>query len=330
MPEIIGPKNGLREVLLSHEPKQPQLVNTITEDAPIVGGDVLFMPASHNIINKYEKAREVQGPKRVDLDAPLKLMNVVTDLKETKLFKIAGLLELPVDRIESATPEWMAQWMARKLPLTLQAGMADIERSYLYDILLASCLESPGRTKNMNASASGNNYLSILGCVYDEGNNCGLYNANRANPMGGAAGAGNGEQQQSSFFRIDVKWNGGRGDLSNGASGYAWDVSAMLGFQQANEKKEAAIVNIDEDHFPTYLDLIEFARKLRGQNVARKHIFMSPTTAGIIISKYSNTNSNNSLITVGPDGRLRILGIPVTESENFITDEEAIPAGNIA
>lgn len=330
MPEIIGPKNGLRDVILAHEPKQQQLVNTITENAPIIGNDILFMPASHNIINKYEKAREVQGPKRVDLDAPLKLMNIVTDLKETKLFKIAGLLELPEDRIEAATEDWVAQWMARKLPIILQAGMSDIERSYLYDSLLATCLESPGRTINMNNAASGANYFSIMGCVYDEGQNCGLYNPNRTNAQGGAAGAGNGEQQQSTFFRMNVKWGGGRGDLSNGATGFAWDVSAMLGYQHANEKKLAAIVNIDEDHFPTYKQIIEFARMLKGQNVVRKHIYMPPTVSNIIISKYSNTDSNNSLITVGPDGRLRILGIAVTESENFVSGEDAIPAGKIA
>ena len=330
MAEITGPKNGMREVILAHEPKQNAFVNTITEDAPIVGNDIVFMPASHNIVNKYEKARETVGPKRVDLDAPLQLLSVLSDLKETKLFKIAGKLELPLDRIEAATPQWVAQWMARKLPIALQAGMANIEQSYLYDILLASCLENAGRTTNMNNAATGNGFYSILGCAYDEGNNCGLYNPNRMNPQGGAQGAGDGEQGQSTFFRIQAKWNGGLGDLSNGASGYAWDVSAMLGFQQANERKEAAIVNIDEDHFPTYLQLIQFARKIKGQNIERKHIFMSPAVADMVISKYSNTNSNNALITVGGDGSLRIAGIRVTESENFINGEDAIPASAIA
>lgn len=329
MPEIIGPKNGMRDVILSHEPKQEVFVNTITEDAPIVGNDVLFMPASNNIINKYEKARDVQGPKRVDLDAPLHLLSVASDLLETKLFKIAGALELPQDQIEAATPEWLATWMSRKLPIVLQEGMANIEYSYLYDILLASCLSAPGRTINADPSASGKGYYSILGCAYDEGQNCGLYNANRANPMGGQVGAGDGETAQQTFFRIQALYNGGLGKLSNGASGYTWDISAMLGFQQANEKKERAIVNISPDKFPTYEELIQFARSIKGNN-ARKHIYMSPTVANIIISKYSNTNSNNSLITVDQTGRLRIVGIPVTESDNFIDGEEAIPAGAIA
>ena len=288
------------------------------------------MPASNNIINKYEKARDVQGPKRVDLDAPLQLLSVVSDLLETKLFKIAGLLELPQDRIEAATRGWVAQWMSRKLPIALQKGMANIEYSYLYDILLASCLATPGRTINANPNATGTGkYYTILGCAYDEGQNCGLYNPNRANPLGGQAGAGNGENQQQTFFRIQAMWNGGMGKLSNGASGYSWDVSAMLGFQQANEKKERAIVNIDEEHFPTYLQLVQFARSIKGNN-ARKHIYMAPAVADMIISKYSNTNSNNALITVDQNGRLRIVGIPVTESDNFIDGEDAIPAEAIA
>lgn len=329
MPDIIGPKNGMREVILSHEPKQEVFVNTITEDAPIIGNDILFMPASNNIVNKYEKARDVQGPKRVDLDAPLQLLSVVSDLLETKLFKIAGALELPQDRIEAATPQWVAQWMSRKLPIALQEGMANIEYSYLYDILLASCLATPGRTINANPSATGTGYYTILGCAYDEGQNCGLYNPNRQNAMGGQQGAGNGDAAQQTFFRIQALWNGGLGKLSNGASGYSWDVSAMLGFQQANEKKERAIVNIDEDHFPTYLELIQFARSIKGNN-ARKHIYMSPAVADLIISKYSNTNSNNALITVDQEARLRIAGIPVTESDNFIDGEDAIPADAIA
>lgn len=330
MPDIIGPKNGMREVILSHEPKQEVFVNTITEDAPIIGNDILFMPASNNIVNKYEKARDVQGPKRVDLDAPLQLLSVVSDLLETKLFKIAGALELPQDRIEAATPQWVAQWMSRKLPIALQEGMANIEYSYLYDILLASCLATPGRTINANPSATGTGkYYTILGCAYDEGQNCGLYNPNRQNAMGGQQGAGNGDAAQQTFFRIQALWNGGLGKLSNGASGYSWDVSAMLGFQQANEKKERAIVNIDEEHFPTYLELIQFARSIKGNN-ARKHIYMSPAVADLIISKYSNTNSNNALITVDQEARLRIAGIPVTESDNFIDGEDAIPADAIA
>lgn len=330
MPDIIGPKNGMRDVILSHEPKQEVFVNTITEDSPIIGNDILFMPASNNIINKYEKAREVQGPKRVDLDAPLQLLSVVSDLLETKLFKIGGLLELPLDQIESATTGWMAQWMSRKLPIVLQKGMANIEYSYLYDILLASCLATPGRTINATPGATGTGkYYTILGCAYDEGQNCGLYNPNRQNPMGGQPGAGNGETTRQTFFRIQTLWNNGIGKLSNGASGYSWDVSAMLGFQQANEKKERAIVNIDPANFPTYEQLIQFARSIKGNN-ARKHIYMSPAVADIVISKYSNTNSNNSLITVDPTGRLRIVGIPVTESDNFIDGEDAIPADAIA
>lgn len=103
----------------------------------------------------------------------------------------------------------------------------------------------------------------------------------------------------------------------------------MLGFQQANEKKERAIVNIDEEHFPTYLELIQFARSIKGNN-ARKHIYMAPAVADLIISKYSNTNSNNALITVDQEARLRIAGIPVTESDNFIDGEDAIPAEAIA
>jgi len=326
-------KNGMREVILSQEPKQAEFVNTITEDAPIVGNDVLFQAASNNIVNKYEKAREVVAPKRTDLDAPLQLLSLVSDLKETKLFKIAGLLELPQDQIEAATPQWVAQWMARKLPVILQAGMGNIEQSYLYDTLLANCLANAGRTINMNVAASGNNYFSILGCCYDAGQNVGLYNANRTNPTGGAAGAGDGDTPQQTFFRMQAMWNGGLGKLSNGASGYSWDVSAMLGFQMANEKKFKAIVNIDESHFPTYQQLIEFARDIRGNN-ARKHIYMSRTIADKILSLYtraSGDNSFSSLIVVDQNGRIRICGIPVTESDNFLNgSEKAIPTSAIA
>ena len=326
-------KNGLREVIMDQEPKQEQLVNTITEDAPIIGGDVLFQAASNNIVNKYEKARDVVAPKRTDLDAPLELLSIVTDLKETKLFKIAGKLELPEDQIEAANAGWVSRWMARKLPIILQAGMCNIEQSYLYDILLASCLENPGRVKNMNESASGNNYFSILGCAYDMGQNVGLYNANRTNPQGGEAGAGEDGGASRTFFRIKAKWNGGLGDLSNGASGYAWDVSAMLGFQQANERKMAAIVNIDEDHFPSYAELIAFARSIRGGNT-RKHIFMSRSVADIILSKdprNSGEDSTAQLITVDQNARIRICGVPVTESDNFLDGSEpAIPKKAIA
>lgn len=306
-------KNNMYEVAVALAPKQSQLIDYLVEDAVIVK-EIPFQAATHGIKNVFERVKDVTGPTLVDLDAPLPLVTALTELGETPLFKIGGKLEIGKDKAEAMHGK--EEYLRNRLPAILKLAGASLDKAIYYDVMLKRAMEMK-RVKSCTTSVtdtSEKKYYSMVAIRWSAGENCGLYNNNRTN--GSAEG---------SFFTMDNLWGGQLGTLSGGETGWAIDVTSMIGLQIENPKYIMGFVNITEDNLPSYADLIGIANGVRG-NGANARIYASPELADILASKYSRAagdNSFSSLVTVDTDGNVRIKGIPVVGDYNILAGTEA-------
>lgn len=302
-------KNNMYEVAVALAPKQTQLIDYLTEDA-VITREIPFQSATHGIKNVFEKVKDVKGPTLVDLDAPLPMVTAITELGSTPLFKLGGTLEMGKDKVEALGGK--EAYLRSKLPPILRLAGSSLDKSIYYDVLLKKAIEYKKATAVVS-SPSGSNYFSIVAIRWAAGETCGLYNNNRQN--GSAEGA---------FFTQDTLWGGNLGRLSNGETGWATDITAMIGVQIENPKYVKAFVNIDESHLPTYQQLIGIANEIRG-NVSNSRIYMNPSLIDLIAANYSRAageSSYSSLIVVDTDGNMRIKGIPVVGDYNILNGTE--------
>lgn len=313
-------KNSMYEVAVGLAKKQTMLIDYFSEDAVLTAQEIPMQAATHGLKNVFEKVKDVKGPKIVDLDAPMPLITAVTELGETPLFKIGGTIELPKDKVEAMGGK--NRYLSSKIPSILRLAGAQLDAAVYYDVLLRKAIEF-GKVINADpsATASKKQYFSLVAVHWADGVNTGLFNDNRDN---------NG--QNGSFFEQVALWNGGLGRLSDGATGWAVDLTAMLGFQIENPKFITAIVNIDADHLPSYDTLIGISNRIRG-NASNSRVYANPVLIDMIAGQYSRSggdSSYSSLITVDSDGNVRIKGIPVVADYNILEGEEpGIPAAEL-
>lgn len=312
-------KNSMYEVAVALAKKQTTQIDTFSEDAVLVSREIPFQAATHGIKNVFERVKDVTAPAIVDLDSPMPLVTAVTELGETPLFKIGGTIEMPKDKVEAMGGK--TAYLASKLPAILKLAGAQLDKAVYYDVLLRKALQF-GKVINAksSATASQKQYYSLVAIHWANGENVGLYNNNRDNG------------QEGTFFAQNPLWGGNLGKLSDGATGWAVDLTAMLGFQIENHKYIDAIVNIDADNLPSYEQLISIPNRIRG-NANNSRIYANPTLIDLISAKYSRASgegSYSSLITVDADGNVRIKGIPVIGDYNILEGTEpGIPANQI-
>lgn len=305
-------KNNMYEVAVALAPKQQKLIDSLTEEAVIIK-EMPFQAATHGIKNVFERVKDVKGPTIVDLDSPLPLVTALTELGETPLFKIGGTLEMGKDKVEAMKGK--EEYLRRKLPAILRMAGSSLDKAMYYDVFIKKAIEFK---KAVSATASVSNaeekkYFSLAAVHWADGENCGLFNDNRQNGT-----------QEGAFFAQDPLWGGNLGKLSSGETGWAVDITAMLGIQIENPKYIKAIVNITEENFPTYEELVGLSNAIRG-NAANSRIYASPILIDMIASKYSRVsrdNSYSSLITLDTDGNVRIKGIPMVGSFNILDGTE--------
>lgn len=332
-------KNSMYEVAIGLAKTQTELIDSFTEDAVLTSREIPFQASTHGIKNVFEKVKEVKGPKIVDLDAPMPLITAVTELGETPLFKIGGTMELPKDLVEtvgngsnsggsnssgsnSGGGSALNKYLRRKIPLILKEAGRQLDVLTYYDVLLGTAIKNKRViNKNSSASASQKQYFSLVAVHWSRGEVCGLYNDNRDN-----------KGQNGSFFQQTPLWGGSVGRLTDGATGWAIDLTAMLGYQIAKPEYLKAFVNIDETNLPTYEELIGIANAIRG-NGANSRIYANPNLIDMIAAKYTRAageNSYSSLITVDTNGDIRIKGIPVIGDWNILSgDEPGIPSSEL-
>ena len=135
----------LKEIALEKAKKRPELVDYLTEEAPILAL-LKWIPATHGLWNVEEVLDKITGASFTDLGAPLPTMQAETQLRQTYVSLMGGEIEVSKDK--AAQFGGAKQYFARReSAFYRQAGMDTelaIWRDYwrkaaLKDRLFTSC-----------------------------------------------------------------------------------------------------------------------------------------------------------------------------------------------
>lgn len=245
----------LKELSNEHCKKQPKQVDTITEEAPILGV-IPFAPSSHELWHNHEELTDVQGAGWVDMNAPLPAMGVSADIKKTDLAILGGEIEVPQDRAVAFGGK--EKYFASKLPKTQRDSGMSAEVAIIYNNLLPYALE---HGKVVSAGAAGDGY-TMISVTFTQDEICGLYS-----PAGFKMGA--------IMDAVPIN-NGGLYKDKKSVLVYGLALKAYLGLLLANPKKIAAIGNIDKTNRPTADMIDDMLADCRASNSSKTYIFCHP------------------------------------------------------
>lgn len=295
-----------RELAIAQATKQPQMVDSLLEEAPIVAG-MPMQPSTHGFHNIFEEVTDVTGAGLIDIDDELPTVDANTELKQKDLSILGGTIFVGEDKAMKFGGA--SSYFASKEPLIMRKTGEDLEKSIVYNNLRAYAIEqgkavSVGGTSNVN--------FSILAVTWTAGEMTGLYDPN---------GYGDGKM-------FDVQpINGGNlfEKTVNGKTilGYGVRYKSTLGIQTANSRYISALVNIDlaNDKKPTGAQIDKMLIDAR-QNTSTV-LYMHPIVLAYLFEqKASSLQVFNS--DTGIDRRIITWnGTPIVTSYNFLNGTEA-------
>lgn len=259
-------KNLFREIAIKDAPKQGVLVDSITEESPIL--DMLPMQAASNgIQNVYEELKDIEGAQVVNLDEALPTVGANGEIKSVDLSVLGGIQEVGEDK--AGKMGGPAAYFAGKMPAILSETGSNVEKSLIYNTI-EPYAKANGKMQSAGGSASGT--MFSIACVkWVQGETTGLYD-----PTGFGSGK---------LFDI-APINGGNfyKDADN-VLVYGQRIKTYLGVQLANPRNVSAIANIDlaidtesatgYEALPTEAQIDEMLLQARG-NPANTFIYMHP------------------------------------------------------
>ena len=122
--------NTLKNLSTIHSKRQPEQVDSLTEEAPILG-IIPFKEASHGLWNMYEDVADISGAGWVEMNAPLPAVDVTSDLKKVDLSILGGEIECPEDTARMFGGK--EQYFGKKLPKVIRKSGMAAEKRLLYD-----------------------------------------------------------------------------------------------------------------------------------------------------------------------------------------------------
>lgn len=304
MPDFIT--GTLAELNNHYAKKQSKLLENLTEDTAVLN-QMKFEPASHGLWNAYEEVTSIKGAGFVDMNAPLPQLGVDTKLKKQDLSIMGGEIFVPEDTAKM----WGSAeaYFAKRTPALLKEAGMTAEQKLIYNNI-AKFAKDNGKLQSAGGSAAGTGdtgLYSMYAFRQIEGENIGLYS-----PEGFKNGAG-----------LDVaKINGGNlYKNTNGVLGYGIRLKGYFGFQLANAKGVAGIVNINASHIPTAAQIDDMLIDARA-TAANTFIICHPKVLSML-----NTYKGNVLqMTTGDQDMNRTYmawnGIRFVTSYNFIAGNE--------
>ena len=304
MPDFIT--GTLAELNNHYAKKQSKLLENLTEDTAVLN-QMKFEPASHGLWNAYEEVTSIKGAGFVDMNAPLPQLGVDTKLKKQDLSIMGGEIFVPEDTAKM----WGSAeaYFAKRTPALLKEAGMTAEQKLIYNNI-AKFAKDNGKLQSAggSAAATGDTGLySMYAFRQIEGENIGLYS-----PEGFKNGAG-----------LDVaKINGGNlYKNTNGVLGYGIRLKGYFGFQLANAKGVAGIVNINASHIPTAAqidDMLIDARATAANTFIICHpkvLSMLNTYKGIVLQMTTGDQDMNRTYMAWN-------GIRFVTSYNFIAGNE--------
>lgn len=309
------PAQTLKEIALDKAKKRPELVDYLTEEAPILE-KLKWVPASHGLWNVEESLTSIKVPSFVDLGAPLPSMEAKTGLETTYVSVLGGEIEVSKDKAAQfgGTPQYFAK---REKPILTKAG-SDTETSlYEKQWRAAALADSKRYTKAGGTAGSGDTtgLYSIMVVRFDEQVNTGIYDPN---------GFDSGKLLTISPL------NGGNSyhlRTQPGVIGYGVEYRGRFGWQLLDANKTVyGIVNISATKLPT-MDMIDDAvSSVRGK----------PTNTMImghprILNKVFSSLKRANVQFVNGDNNLKMAvthynDIPILGSYNLNEGNEAAVA----
>lgn len=304
----------LHELSLQMADKQPGMVDSLTEEAPIFN-IMKFIPASHKLWNVTEKVTSISGPGWTDLDGPLPLMETSNDLETTYLHVMGGTLEVPTQR--ALKFGGAAKYFADRQDFFLKKMGMEIERQIVENVWF-----NAAKKEKMLRDAGGPQGGHILMAVrFDDLSNIGLYDPDMFD--------------SGRIMHIDTPYGGNehylRGSKYQGTLGYAVNYRANFGWQLLDVKRTvAAIVNIDKEHAPTIEQIDEMLADVRATQ-GSTYLFASPRGKIYSVNKYKNEMVH--VLTGDTEAKTTIESwnsIPIITSHNFPKRTSRITDGVIA
>lgn len=212
----------LKEIALSMVKTQQKIVDKTRENAAILDS-IPFEPTSNGLQNVYEEVMNVEGAQFVSLGSELPSVGVDTELRYTDLSVLGGKIDGEREKVERLGGK--DAYFGKKLPTVIKKTAEDTDKSIYYNNLRQFAIANG---KAVSAGGSNNTNYSMVIVTWEEGEMSGLYDPSRGQ-----------------MFDQEDWWQGGLGEMSNGASGYRREIKAYLGIQLLNPKYISAIVNID-------------------------------------------------------------------------------------
>lgn len=248
----------LKELATIHGSKQPEQVDSLTEEAPVLG-IIPFEEASHGLWNMYEDVSDIAGAGWVEMNAPLPAVDVTSDLKKVDLSILGGEIECPEDTANMFGGK--EKYFSKKLPKVIRKSGMAAEQRILYDNFRAWAVD---KGKAVSAGASSNDCYSILAVRFVSGETTGLYSSESFT--------------KGTLFNTQPI-NGKQ--LYKAAAGkykgvlvYGMRIKAYFGIQIANAHSVAALVNINKKNVPTGMmidDLLADVRATPGNTYLFMH-----------------------------------------------------------
>ena len=285
----------LHEIALDKAKKRPELVDFLTEEAPILKM-LKWIPATHGLWNVEEILDSIQGASFTDLGAPLPSMKAETQLRQTYVNLLGGEVEVSKDK--AAQFGGSANYFARREnAFYKQAGM-DTELAIWRDYWRKAALKNKLLTK---CGATANAY-TILIVRFDQENNIGIYDPTQFNqgrlldpePLNGGA-----------LYHLRSQ---------PGVSGYGVEYRGRFGWQLLNPARAVhAIVNVDSANLPTLSQIEDAIASVRG-TAANTYIFghhkiVQKTFSAIKQADIMYVNGDNSIQTIiGAINGIKIIG----------------------
>jgi hypothetical protein len=247
-----------REKAIEASPKQAQMVDQVTEEAPFMAA-MPVQASSHDLSNVYEEVLEITEADTVDFDEALPSVDAKTELKQKDLTKIGGIMRVGKDKANlMGGPQ---RYFAGKTPMILRKTGNGIETSLLYNSFRAFAF---AQGKLVDAGATANAY-SILCIKWTPGEMYGLFSPSFF---------GNGK-----VFEMNAVNGGNSYELpaaSGGMIGYGMTLETVLGTQLANSRYISGIVNADlTTNLPTEAEMSNMVLDARA-NPANSIIVMHP------------------------------------------------------
>jgi hypothetical protein len=307
--------NTFRELAIETADKQTVMVDSLTEEAPILA--MLPMEAASNgIQNKYEELMAIEGAQFVDLDGELPSIGMDSELRTVDLSLLGGVQEVGEDKLNTLG-KGAGQYFDMKLPSIMRETGMNTETSLIYNNIRAYA-KTNSKLQDAGGTNSGAMY-SMLCVKWVGGETTGLYNA---------TGWGNGK-----VFDMALVNAGNLHYLRDGATlGYAQRIKSHIGVQLANPRYVSGIANIDlvadpdaadgtgYTALPSEAEIDQMILDARG-NPGNTFIYMHPKLQNAL-NVYKGSSLRTEVMVKDYDRTFDLWnGIPIISSYNFLQTE---------